>query len=162
MEEGIKIQKTTLGLLVALVLVVVIGAYIASASPSGTGTATGPGAEQKSATNSTVPTSAVPIALGSGSASGAASVQDIYIHANPDGTYDKKTITVQKGQPVRLHFTADPSAGCGRQVVIYGLNVRASSMNGEEGTADFTPNDAGTYQISCGMKMWGPAQLIVQ
>ena len=89
-------------------------------------------------------------------------VQDISIHANADGTYDKNAITVKKDVPVRLHFTADPNAGCGRQLVVYGLNVKAISRSGEEQIAEFTPTDAGTFEYSCGMRMWGPGKLTVQ
>ncbi|HSB46470.1 MAG TPA: cupredoxin domain-containing protein [Candidatus Bilamarchaeum sp.] len=88
-------------------------------------------------------------------------VQDIYIKALSDGTYDRNEVTVKKGTPVRLHFTADPNAGCGRQLVIYGMNIRASSLNGEEGVVDFIPQAEGTYEYSCGMRMWGPGKLVV-
>lgn len=88
-------------------------------------------------------------------------VQDIYIRALSTGSYDKQEVTVKKGMPVRLHFTADPDAGCGRQIVLYGLDVKAVSRNGEEGTADFTPAEAGTYEYNCGMRMWKPGKLIV-
>jgi len=152
MEEGIKIQKTTLALLVALIGVMILGAYIVSASSFASSSRSGTDGGQKTGTNDTGP----------GPAQIQEKIQGIYLHANRDGTYDKQEITVNQNQPVRLHFTADASAGCGRQVVIYGLGISASSMNGEEGTADFTPKDAGTYDISCGMRMWGPAKLIVR
>jgi plastocyanin domain-containing protein len=91
----------------------------------------------------------------------AGAVQDIYIKALSDGTYDKQELDVRKGETVRLHFTADPSAGCGRSMVVYGLNIRASSLNGEESVVEFIPQQAGSYEISCGMRMWGPAKLVV-
>ena len=93
---------------------------------------------------------------------GANSIQDISIHANAGGNYDKNRITVQSGVPVRLHFTADPNAGCGRQIVIYGLNVNAVSQSGEEKVVEFTPTTPGSYTYSCGMRMWGPGTLVVQ
>jgi hypothetical protein len=91
-----------------------------------------------------------------------AGIQDIYIRALSNGNYDKSEITVKKGIPVRLHFTADPNAGCGRQIVLYGLNVKATSKNGQEQVVEFTPLESGTYDYSCGMRMWGPGKLIVQ
>lgn len=93
--------------------------------------------------------------------SGQVSVQDIYIHANSDGTYDKNTITVSKDVPVKLHFTADSNAGCGRQLVVYGLDIALVSISGEEQVAEFTPTSTGTYDYSCGMYMWEPGKLIV-
>jgi plastocyanin domain-containing protein len=46
-------------------------------------------------------------------------------------------------------------------MVIYGMNIRAASQNGEESVVDFVPQQEGSYEISCGMKMWGPAKLVV-
>ena len=85
---------------------------------------------------------------------------DVYIKALSDGKYDNQVLTVKKGVPVRLHFTADPNAGCGKEMVIYGMGISATSNNGEEDVVEFVPQQEGTYQISCGMRMWGPAQLV--
>ncbi len=143
--EGITIQKTTALLVVGLALAILLGAYVAFSAPqqgsSGT-TVNGNGGVQ-----------------GAGAAGAA---QDIYIRALSNGAYDKQEITVKAGVPVRLHFTADPNAGCGRQLVIYGLNVKALSRNGEEDVVDFNPAQAGTFEYNCGMRMWQPGRLIVQ
>src|SRR3989338_7026816 len=53
--------------------------------------------------------------------------QEIYIKALSNGTYDKSEIRVKKGIPVNLHFSAEPNAGCGRFLSVYGLNVNALS-----------------------------------
>ena len=132
------IRKTTALVFAGLVLAVMLGAYTVF-STSGSGN------------KGTV------IAQGNGNVP----VQDVYIKALSDGTYDKSELTVKKGVPVRLHFTADPNAGCGRQLVIYGMNVSAISRSGEEDVVDFTPQQAGTFEYSCGMRMWGPGKLIV-
>jgi heme/copper-type cytochrome/quinol oxidase subunit 2 len=87
--------------------------------------------------------------------------QDIYIRALSNGKYDKQEITVEKGIPVRLHFTADPDAGCGRQMVIYGMDVRVVSIGGAEDVVEFTPQKAGSYEYNCGMRMWQPGTLKV-
>ena len=138
--EEIKIQKTTAYLLAGLALVALFGIYYAS-SASGN----------------------QPVGDGGTNYSGntTGGIQDIYIKARSDGTYDKQEVTVKRGQPVRLHFTADPNAGCGRQLVIYGMNVRAISRSGEENVVDFTPQQAGTFEYNCGMRMWKPGKLIV-
>lgn len=101
------------------------------------------------------------VQLDSTNASAQKDVQDIYIKAKNDGTYDKAEVTVEAGSPVRLHFTADPDAGCGRQMVIYGLNIRAVSTNGEEDLVEFIPQKAGTYEYNCGMRMWRAGRLVV-
>ncbi len=130
------IRKTTALVFAGLLLAVVLGAYTAFSTPGNQGTV---------------------ITQGNGQA------QDIYIKALSDGTYDKEEVTVKKGLPVRLHFTADPNAGCGRQMVIYGMNISVSaiSQNGEEDIVQFTPQQAGTFEYSCGMRMWGPGKFIV-
>ncbi|MFH0885376.1 MAG: cupredoxin domain-containing protein [Candidatus Micrarchaeota archaeon] len=101
------------------------------------------------------------VLLNSTNALATGDVQDIYIKAKNDGTYDKAELTVNAGSPVRLHFTADPDAGCGRQMVIYGLNIKAKSLNGEENVVDFIPKQAGTYGYNCGMRMWRAGKLVV-
>jgi len=143
--EGITIQKTTALMVVGLALAILLGAYVAFSAPQqgnpGTavnGNGSGPGVG------------------GSGAA------QDIYIRALSNGAYDKQEITVKAGVPLRLHFTADPDAGCGRQLVIYGLNVKALSRSGEEDVVEFTPTQAGTFEYNCGMRMWQPGRLVVQ
>ena len=73
---------------------------------------------------------------------------------------NKNEITVKKDIPVRLHFTAE-NAGCGRQLVISGLDVRALSQNGEEAIVEFTPTKEGSYQYSCGMRMFPPGNFVV-
>lgn len=90
-----------------------------------------------------------------------AAVQDIYIRALSTYSYDTEEITVKKGIPVRLHFSADDGAGCGRAFYIYGLGVKAVSRGGEEQVVDFTPDAAGTYEYNCGMRMFSPGRLVV-
>ena len=148
MSGEIQINKKLLfGILAFALLLGVVGLYAMSSSKGTTvqSPSTNPGSQG-----------------GSASVSGGDGKQDIYIHANADGTYDKNSITVKSGVPVRLHFSADPNAGCGRQLVVYGLNAQAVSRSGEEQVVEFTPNSPGNYQYSCGMRMWGPGKLIVQ
>ncbi|MFH0714129.1 MAG: cupredoxin domain-containing protein [Candidatus Micrarchaeota archaeon] len=89
-------------------------------------------------------------------------VQDIYIKAKADGTYDKNLITVSSGSLVRLHFSTEPGVGCGQLLVIQGLNVRVNASPGNEQIVEFTPTQKGSYTYTCGMGMWGPGTLIVQ
>ncbi|VVC03173.1 Cupredoxin-like domain protein [Candidatus Burarchaeum australiense] len=105
--------------------------------------------------------------VGAGAAPGQppAQVQDVYVRALGGanfGTYDKSELVVKKGVPVRLHFSADADAGCGKTLVVSGLNVRLSSPSGSEVVAEFTPQEAGTYEYSCSMHMFGPGRLVVQ
>lgn len=88
--------------------------------------------------------------------------QDVYLHALSNGTYSVNEITVKQGVLVNLHFTADPNAGCGRSLVIYGLKLPAAvSQNGKEVIIQFTPQNTGTFEYNCAMRMWSPGKLVV-
>ena len=86
---------------------------------------------------------------------------DVYIKALNSFSYDPQQVTVNKGQPVKIHFTAEPNVGCGRQLVIYGLGLNAVSKNGEEQIIEFTPQKEGTFEYNCGMRMMKPGKLVV-
>lgn len=137
MTDEIKVNKSTL--LIGLFVIIAIGMMAFMYMGKGS-------AQPQTQTQATV------------SASG---VQEVSIRALANGNYDKGVITVRKGIPVKLRFSADPNAGCGRQFVIFGMNVGAISTNGEEKILEFTPNTEGTYEYSCGMRMWGPGRLVV-
>ncbi|MFH0885375.1 MAG: cupredoxin domain-containing protein [Candidatus Micrarchaeota archaeon] len=142
--DGITIHKTTLMVFVGLILAILLGGYVVFSAPQQNALGTSGNGNDVS------------------SGIGGAAAQDIYIKALSNGAYDKQEITVKVGVPVRLHFTADPNAGCGRQLVIYGLNVKALSRNGEENVVEFTPSQEGTYEYNCGRRMWQPGKLVVQ
>ena len=162
-KDGITVQKNTLLLLIGLALALLVGASIAAGSAGQTGQtadmALGKENANQAVAGNTAATAQTSEAVQTEEQSG--STQDIYIRALNNGQYDREEITVRKGTMVRLHFTADSDAGCGRQLVIYGLGVKAYSKNGEEAVVEFTPKDAGTYEYSCGMRMWGPGRLVV-
>ena len=91
---------------------------------------------------------------GNGTGNGNGVVQEIYLKALSSGNYDKGEITVKKGIPVRLHFSAEPGAGCGRALIISKFKVSLVSKNGEEQIAQFTPAQEGTFEYSCSMRMF--------
>ena len=135
-------HKTTLYLLVGLVIAVFAGGYVvfgASLAPEG------------QVDGSTT-----------GQTSSNGEIQEVYIKALPDGSYDTDEVKVKVGIPVRIHFTAQGNIGCGSGFVLYGLNQQTSSKNGQEGIIEFTPTTPGTYTYSCGMNMWGPGKFLVE
>lgn len=89
------------------------------------------------------------------------SAVDVYLHANSNGTYDKEQITLEVGVPVRLHFSAASNAGCGRGLVISGMNVNVVSQNGQEQIVEFTPGKTGVFEYNCPMRMWKSGKLVV-
>ncbi|MEW6036616.1 MAG: cupredoxin domain-containing protein [Candidatus Micrarchaeota archaeon] len=145
MSNEIKIQKTTAFLLAGLLLAVAVGGFIVFGASAGSGT---PQAlTQEPPTGADTAPGTVP------------GVQDVYLKATAQG-YDKSEITVRRGIPVRLHFTAI-NAGCGAQLVIYGTDVRVISRNGQEAVVEFTPDKEGTYEYNCGMRMFPPGRFVV-
>lgn len=80
--------------------------------------------------------------------------QKVSVRALNTGFYDKSEILVKAGQPVQFTFSADKDSGCGRQLLIPSFGVNLISQNGESKTVTFTPQNPGTYEYHCGMKMF--------
>ncbi len=148
MSNEIKIQKNTSLILIGLFLAIVFGVYLVFG-------ATANANANAQSTGLTTPTLGNPSQPNTPSGG----IQEVYLQATGYG-YDKSQITVKKGIPVRLHFTAK-NAGCGSYMQIRGLNVHAQSRNGQEDIIEFTPQQEGTYQYTCGMGMFPPGNFIV-
>ena len=88
---------------------------------------------------------------------------EVYIKALNSFSYNPQQVTVKKGVPVKIHFTAEQNVGCGRQLVVYGMgqNISAVSKNGAEQVVEFTPQKEGTFEYNCGMRMMKPGKLVV-
>ena len=150
MSNEIKIQKNTGILLVGLFLAIVLGGYFVLGSTASTAQSSGGNAITPS-DSSNQPSTAPSVNGGA---------QEVYLKATGSG-YDKMQITVKKGIPVRLHFTAQ-NAGCGSYLKIYGIDgANVLSQNGQEAIVEFTPTQEGTYQYTCGMRMFAPGKFIV-
>ncbi|MFA6213925.1 MAG: cupredoxin domain-containing protein [Candidatus Micrarchaeia archaeon] len=80
-------------------------------------------------------------------------VQVVQVRASSRG-YDNPRPVVKAGVPVRFEFSADSSAGCGRQVIVDGFGVNLVARNGETVSATFTPPAPGEYKFHCGMNMF--------
>mgnify|MGYP001587373279 CR=1 FL=1 len=94
----------------------------------------------------------IPINTGNPPA-GSGQVQVVSLHASAYG-YDKNSISVKAGEPVRLDFSADSNAGCGRQLIVDNVGVNVVSRNGEVVSATFTPPSPGQYRFHCAMNMF--------
>jgi plastocyanin len=145
-EEKILIRKTTALLFAALAIAVLAGAYAVYAHP---------GAQvPQSASPGGNPGNPAPVIGPPADAGPQPAVQDFYIRALGTGSYDPAEIAVKKGVPVRFHFTAEADAGCGSYLVMEEFGVKLLSRNGGEQVAEFTPQQAGTYEYHCGMHMF--------
>ena len=82
---------------------------------------------------------------------GAGGVQEVAITVK--GGYTPDIIVVKAGQPVRMRFTRQESAGCSETVLIPDFNRSAKLPEGEEILVEFTPEKAGEYGFQCQMGM---------
>jgi plastocyanin domain-containing protein len=69
------------------------------------------------------------------------------------GAYTPDVIVVQHGQPVRLTFRREETAACSERVLFPDFNRSAQLPEGENVPIEFTPQDAGEFEFTCGMGM---------
>lgn len=67
--------------------------------------------------------------------------------------YDPSSISIVKGQPVKLAFYRADSENCGGEVVFAKQKIRKKLAVGETVLVEFTPTDAGEIAFACGMDM---------
>ncbi len=96
----------------------------------------------------------IPVSAGGQQPQAGAQVQEVAVRALASGGYDKPTVNVKAGLPVKFNFAADPRAGCGRQLIIDNVGVNLVSRSGETVSATFTPKTPGQYRFHCGMNMF--------
>ncbi len=80
-------------------------------------------------------------------------VQEISIRASPNG-YNPLAFTVKKGVPVKILFSADKYAGCGRQFTIRELGINALAEGDKPIEIQFTPMQEGSFAYRCSMNMF--------
>lgn len=81
-------------------------------------------------------------------------MQDLSLKATQYGVYEPARLYVKKGIPVRIHYTADPFAGCGREVFFPAFKKSALPLGESEVLIEFTPTQAGVFPFHCSMKMF--------
>ena len=69
------------------------------------------------------------------------------------GAYDPDLIVVEHGKPVRLTFLRQETAACSEKVLFPDFNRQAELPEGELVPIEFTPEEPGEYEFSCGMGM---------
>ena len=67
--------------------------------------------------------------------------------------YEPSSISVVKGQPVKLAFYRADSNNCGGEVMFAKLNIKKKLPVGKTVLVEFTPTEAGEIAFACGMNM---------
>lgn len=69
------------------------------------------------------------------------------------GGYSPSIVRVKKGAPVRLIFDREETSGCSEEVVLADFGIRKFLPAHESTAVEFTPQEAGSYEFTCGMGM---------
>ena len=84
-------------------------------------------------------------------AAGAAAVRQATVTVR--GGYSPSVIRAAAGQPVRLVFDRQETAGCSEEVVFGDFGIRRYLPAHQQTVVEVTPPAAGTYEFTCGMGM---------
>ena len=69
------------------------------------------------------------------------------------GGYEPGTIRLKRGRPTRLVFDRQERSSCSEEVVLPAFGVRKFLPAYETTAVEITPNQSGTFDITCGMSM---------
>jgi plastocyanin domain-containing protein len=69
------------------------------------------------------------------------------------GAYKPDVIVVEHGKPVRLTFRREETAACSEKVLFPDFKQTAELPEGELVPIEFTAQDPGEYEFTCGMGM---------
>lgn len=69
------------------------------------------------------------------------------------GAYNPDVIVVEHGRPVRLTFRREETAACSENVLLPDFKRSAELPEGELVPIEFTPQEPGEYEFTCGMGM---------
>jgi plastocyanin domain-containing protein len=69
------------------------------------------------------------------------------------GAYTPDVIKVEHGKPVRLSFRREETAACSEKVLLPDFGRQAELPEGETIPVEFTPEQPGEYEFTCGMGM---------
>jgi plastocyanin domain-containing protein len=69
------------------------------------------------------------------------------------GAYTPDVVVVEHGKPVRLTFRREETAACSEKVLFPDFHKSAELPEGELVPVEFTPEEPGEYEFTCGMGM---------
>ncbi len=69
------------------------------------------------------------------------------------GGYSPAQVRLKKGVPARLRFFRKDTSGCSEELLIPDFGVKKTLVALSETVVEFTPDKAGTFPFTCGMRM---------
>lgn len=90
---------------------------------------------------------------------GGSPVREIAVKVS-GGKYHPPTVTVAKGERVRLNFTRDSKPTCGDVLLIPALGIRKEIPVGKVTSVELTAPKSGKLEWTCGMKMMKGAVVV--
>lgn len=69
------------------------------------------------------------------------------------GGYDPGVVRLKRGVPARLVFHRQETSPCSEEIVIPAFGVKKFLAPFQKTAVDIVPNEAGTFDITCGMSM---------
>jgi plastocyanin domain-containing protein len=89
-----------------------------------------------------------PAATATASAGGA---QEVTIKVQAG--YEPSVVKVKRGVSVRLAFDRQETSGCSEEIVFPDFGIRKFLPAFQKTTIELTPQEAGTFEFTCGMSM---------
>ena len=87
----------------------------------------------------------------SAAATAVAGAQEVQITVR--GGYDPGVIRLKRGVPARLVFDRQETSSCSEEIVIPAFGVKKFLPPHKKTVVEITPNDAGKFEMTCGMSM---------
>ena len=78
-------------------------------------------------------------------------VQEVRIEVK--GGYDPGVVRLKRGVPARLVFDRQETSSCSEEVVLPAFGVKKFLPPFKQTAVEITPNEAGSFEITCGMSM---------
>lgn len=69
------------------------------------------------------------------------------------GGYDPGVVRLKRGVPARLVFNRQETSSCSEEIVLPAFGIRKFLPPFKKTPVELTPNEAGTFDITCGMSM---------
>ncbi|HJQ20152.1 MAG TPA: cupredoxin domain-containing protein [Gemmatimonadaceae bacterium] len=69
------------------------------------------------------------------------------------GGYSPAVVRLKRGVPARLVFDRQDTSSCSEEVVLPDFGIRRFLPTGEKTAVEFTPEQTGDFDITCGMSM---------